>query len=79
EDLNGGDPAANAGIAMEILNGKAGPGRDVILLNAGFAIYVAHKAKDIKEGIELARKSIDSKEALRRLELLKEWTNKISG
>jgi anthranilate phosphoribosyltransferase len=75
--LDGGDPAVNANIAMEILNGKEGPGRDVLLLNAGCAIYVAHKAKDIKEGIELARKSIDSKEALRRLELLKEYTNAV--
>ena len=75
QDLDGGDPVVNANIAMEILNGKNGPRRDVVLLNAGCAIYVANKAKDTNEGIELARKSIDSKEALRRLELLKEWTN----
>ncbi len=75
QDLDGGDPVVNARIAMEILNGKNGPRRDVVLLNAGCAIYVANKAKDTNEGIELARKSIDSKEALRRLELLKEWTN----
>ncbi len=77
QDLDGGDPVVNANIAMEILNGKNGPRRDVVLLNAGCAIYVAHKARDIREGVELARKSIDSKEALRRLELLKEYTNAV--
>jgi len=45
-------------------------------LNAGCAIYAADKAKSIKEGIEMARKSISSGSALLKLNKLKELTNK---
>ena len=64
----------NVQIAQDILDGKDGFKRDVVLLNAGCAIYVADKAKSIKEGIKLAIHSIDSKAAQRKLELLKEYS-----
>jgi len=76
DDLKGGDAETNAKIAMGILNGRPGPQGDIVCLNAGCAIYAGDKAKDISEGIELARKSLDSGKALEKLELLKEYTNR---
>jgi len=74
EDLSGGRASDNAKILLDVLNGKSGPKRDIVLLNAGAAIYAADKVNSIKEGIELAKQSIDSKKALKKLELLKEYS-----
>lgn len=72
EDLSGGNAPLNAKILMDVLNGKTGHALDIVLLNAGAAIYTADKADSIKAGIELARESIDSRKALNKLNLLKE-------
>ena len=53
-----------------MLKGKKGPFRDVALLNAAAALVVAGKAKDLKEGVALATKSLDSGEAEGRLDRL---------
>ena len=74
EDLLGADAASNAKILMDILNGKPGPKRDIVVLNAAAAIYAADKAGSIKEGIKFAAESIDSGKALKRLELLKGYS-----
>ncbi|MEO0293272.1 MAG: anthranilate phosphoribosyltransferase [candidate division WOR-3 bacterium] len=71
EELKGGTPEENAKITVSILKGEKGPKRDVTLLNAGAAIYIAGKANSLEEGIEKAKESIDSGEALRKLDLLK--------
>lgn len=75
EDLNGGDSPYNAKIAMDILSGQKGPKRDIVLMNAGCAIYISDIARDIKEGIKMAGESIDSGQALKSLEKLKALTN----
>jgi anthranilate phosphoribosyltransferase len=75
-DLSGGTAQDNAKILLNILKGKIGPHRDIVLLNAGAAIYTADKAGSIKEGIAQAKESIDSKKALKKLELLKEFSNR---
>jgi|TARA_B100001971_G_C18234886_1_gene566476 anthranilate phosphoribosyltransferase len=76
EQLQGADAEANAAIIMNILEGKeTGPKRDIVLLNAGAAIYIAGKAESIKEGIEQAKNSINSGSALEKLNKLKAWTN----
>lgn len=71
EDLKGGDAEKNARILKDIISCKKGPKRDMVLLNAGAAIYLAGKAKSLKEGVLLAAESIDSTEAMKRLEALK--------
>lgn len=76
EDLLGGPAAVNAKILLDILNGKAGPKRDIVILNAAAAIYAADKARSIEEGISLAAEAIDSGKALKKLELLKEYSKK---
>ena len=76
EDLKGGDANFNKDVALEILNGKKGPRRDIVLLNAGAAIYVAGMANTLKDGIKKAEKSLDSGSALEKLNKLKELTSK---
>jgi len=75
-DLSGGVAFDNAKIILDVLNGKLGPKRDIVLLNAGAAIYVADKVNSIKQGVDLARESLDSKKALKNLELLREYSHR---
>ena len=76
EQLQGGDAEENAAIIMQILEGKeSGPKRDIVLFNAGAAIYIAGKAPSIKEGIEQAKNSITTGSALEKLNKLKAWTH----
>ncbi|MFH1202781.1 MAG: anthranilate phosphoribosyltransferase [Candidatus Omnitrophota bacterium] len=74
QDLKGSDCNFNAEIALEILKGVPGPKQDIVLLNSGCAIYVADKARDLGQGIDLARESIDSGRALGKLEALKKFS-----
>jgi len=69
-DLAGGDPGYNARIIREIFEGEQGAARDVVLMNAGAAIYVGGQARDLHEGIRRAAASIDSGNALSRLDSL---------
>ncbi|MEK6690347.1 MAG: anthranilate phosphoribosyltransferase [Nitrospirota bacterium] len=71
EDLLGGESKENAEITINILKGEKGPKRDIVLLNASAAIVASGKAKDLKEGIAIAERSIDSGAALRKLEGIK--------
>ncbi len=66
--LKGGDAAKNAGILKEVLGGKTGPRREVVILNAGAALYASGRAPSIAAGVKLAAKSIDSGQAARKLE-----------
>lgn len=69
EELEGGTPEENAGITRAILAGRErGPKRSAVCLNAGAAIYIAGKAKTMKEGVNLAEKIIDQGLALKKLE-----------
>lgn len=76
KDLLGKDPSDNANIIQNILKGKKGPQRDVVILNSGVALYLAGKVKDIKAGISLAEKSIDKGLAMKILENLIKETKK---
>jgi anthranilate phosphoribosyltransferase len=67
EDLRGGDAEANATALLGVLKGNKGPYRDIALLNAAAALVVAGRAKDLKEGVAVAEKSVESGEAEGRL------------
>jgi anthranilate phosphoribosyltransferase len=69
-DLKGGDAARNAGIIGEVLGGRAGAPRDVVLLNAGAALFVAGRAPGVREGIALAARAIDSGAARQTLDAM---------
>ncbi len=75
DELIGGDAAMNAKILLEVLEGKGGRRRDIVLLNSGAALTVSGLAKSIKEGIAMAEVSIDSGAARAKLEQLVELTN----
>jgi anthranilate phosphoribosyltransferase len=67
-DVAGGDAAENAGILRRILGAHTGPPRDVTLLNAAAALYVAGIAGDLRDGVALAARSIDEGAASALLE-----------
>jgi anthranilate phosphoribosyltransferase len=66
----------NVMIAVDILNGQKGPKRDIVLVNAAYALYTVGKVKNINEGVALAEVSIDSGKALEKLNQLKEFTHR---
>jgi anthranilate phosphoribosyltransferase len=59
-DLTGGDAAENAAIVRRVLEGAHGAPRDVVLLNAGAALFVADRARSVREGLTIAAAAIDS-------------------
>ena len=61
---------ASATIARTILAGAKGPGRDIVLLNAGAALFIAGKTSSIEEGIGRASQAIDRQDAKRTLATL---------
>lgn len=75
EDLKGGYLEDNVRIFNDILDGEKGPKRDIVILNAAYALYISDKVKNIEDGIKLANESIDSKKARQKLEQLKDFTH----
>ena len=75
DDLKGGEPADNAARLQALLRGEEGPLRDVVLLNSAAALIVAGKAKDLKDGVALAAKSIDGGKAAAALARMVAITN----
>ncbi len=73
--LQGGDAVYNAELILTILQGEQGPRRDVVLLNSAFALLAADKVEDVRGGIERAAETIDSGQALRKLNDLIRMTN----
>lgn len=74
-DISGGDPKENAQVTLDILNGAKGPKTDIVLLNAGAAIYVGGKAESIKAGIEKAKELIASGAAMAKSEEFRQLSN----
>lgn len=70
EALKGADAAVNAKALKAVLHGSDGPYRDVAVMNAGAALVVAGSATDLKDGVALAQKSIQSGAAAARLDRL---------
>lgn len=75
EDLRGGDARQNASIVQDILTGQKGPKREIVLMNAAFALIAVGKTDDPAVGIAQAAGAIDSGRALRKLEKLIQMTN----
>lgn len=76
KDLAGGHPPENAQITRDILQGRKGPKRDIVCLNAAPALVGGRKAKSLQEGFHLAAQTIDSGAAAEKLERLVAYTNK---
>ncbi|GAC1467572.1 MAG: anthranilate phosphoribosyltransferase [Desulfuromonadaceae bacterium] len=76
EALKGGDAVANAVIIKAVLAGERGPRRDIVLLNAAYALVAAGKTATPAEGMALAAEAIDSGRALQQVEKLAALTNR---
>ncbi|MBU5612361.1 anthranilate phosphoribosyltransferase [Geomonas azotofigens] len=76
-ELHGGDAQGNAVIVRDILAGKDGAKRRIVLLNAAFALLATGKVADVQEGIRLAAETIDSGRGLQQLERLVALTNEV--
>jgi len=79
EAIIGGTPAENAAAFRALLEGEKSAYRDAVLLNAAAALVVADKVKTLPEGVELARKSIDSGAALAKITALATLTSEAAG
>jgi anthranilate phosphoribosyltransferase len=75
EAIRGGDPAVNARITRDVLSGKNGACRNVVLINAALAIVAGEKAENIKDGMKIAAECIDSGAAVKKLQSLIEMSN----
>jgi anthranilate phosphoribosyltransferase len=75
EELIGGDASINAQITKDVLTGKDGACRKIVLLNAALAIMAGEKAATIREGIAVAAECIDSGAAIKKLQALIELSN----
>lgn len=73
DDLRGGGVEDNVRIADAVLSGQAGPKADVVVLNTAAALHVAGRVADLPEGIELARRTLESGAAA---ELKQRWVER---
>jgi anthranilate phosphoribosyltransferase len=77
--IPGGEPSENAAVVRSVLDGEAGAARDVSVLNAGAAIFVASGAADLQDGVSRATEAIDSGAARGVLERLVSRSRELSG
>lgn len=75
DEVAGGDASTNAAIAREVLGVSSGARHDIVIANAGAALYVSGAARSIREGVALADESIRSGAAMRKLDELIAETN----
>ena len=72
-------PEQSMDMIRGVLNNEPGPARDIVILNAGAALYAANVADSMKAGIDLARRAIDSGAAKGKLEQLVATTKRLGG
>jgi len=60
---------------IEILNGKRGPGFDMVALNAGSALYISNQTQTLSEGVEKAKRELHSGRPLLLLNRYAKFTN----
>ncbi len=69
-EIKGGDAKQNARLTLEVLEGRPSPKRDMVLINAAAALAAAGAADDMREGVSMAARAIDSGAAMARLDAL---------
>jgi anthranilate phosphoribosyltransferase len=72
-------PEASRDMLLGVLRNEAGPARDIVIFNAGVALYAANVAPDIAQGLVLARQVIESGQAMQRLEQLISTTQSLGA
>jgi anthranilate phosphoribosyltransferase len=78
EELAGGTPADNAATTRRIFDGEQGPQRDLAVLNAGGAIYVAGTVDSLEEGVRAAEAALDDGRVAATLERLVAMTQELA-
>ncbi len=73
EEIRGGDAQINAEIVLSLLNGESGTRRNIVIMNAAYALIAANKADNIQSAMKLAEESIDSGKAMQKLEMLRKF------
>lgn len=77
-DLAGGDAAENAALLRAVVDGEPGPRLDIVLLNAGAALYIAEAAGSIAEGVDKAREAVARGAARAKLDALVATTRRLA-
>jgi anthranilate phosphoribosyltransferase len=77
-DLAGGPPDRNAETTRRILGGERGPARDLAVLNAGAAVYVAGRAESLEAGVRQAEAAVDDGRAAAALDALAALTHELA-
>jgi anthranilate phosphoribosyltransferase len=72
-------PQQSLALLRQVLDNQPGPARDIVVFNAGAALYAANVARDIAEGIAKARAALDSGAARAKLEQLVATSKKLAG
>lgn len=78
-NISGGSSEENAVTILQILKGKKGAKRDIVILNSAAALYVGKVCENIKEGVKMAEVLIDSGEVYKKMNELKNYSNKFLG
>lgn len=79
KEVLGGDAKENANIIMDILSGKGGAKRNMVLINSAAALYVGGKVSNIKEGIKMAEDAIDSGRAMDKVLAWRKFCEGVRG
>lgn len=74
DSIRGGDAAENAGIIRQLFTDRTGPPADIVVLNAGAALYICGAEKSLKRGMKAARASLDSGKAREALDAFVKFT-----
>jgi len=77
--LAGGSAAENAAIVRALVGGDDGPARDIVVLNAGAALFLAGRAATVREGVHLASEALDNGAAAQTLDALVRVSNAEAG
>lgn len=78
-DIAGGTSLQNAKIIIDILKGKKGPKRDIVVLNSAAALYIGRKVENIKDGIDMANSLIDSNKAYYKFNEILDYSKRCSN
>ncbi len=77
EDIQGGDVNTNASIIKALFSGSKGSKRDILVLNAGAALYIGNQADSIEEGIKQAEYVLDNQLVLKKLDDFIQYSNRL--
>jgi len=76
--IKGGTARQNAKILRGILSGEVGARRNIVIMNAAAALVAGNQASDLKEGASIAEKTLDSGQALAKLNELIEFSQSLN-